>query len=111
MSAKKIYHTISFDDCYYCYCYFVEFLVKGESCVQSHSDLDCKGSIPAIPNARYVPSLLCHERFNEASLPVAFLYIGVEFMAHDFLVLTICRATCGLDCLGVGSVGIELERR
>ncbi len=23
----------------------------------------------AIPNARYVPSLLCHERFNEASLP------------------------------------------
>ncbi len=26
-------------------------------------------SIPAIPNAQYVPSLLCHERFNEASLP------------------------------------------
>ena len=45
-------------------------LVKGESGVQSHSDLDGVGSIPAIPNARYVPSLLCHERFNEASLPV-----------------------------------------
>ncbi len=26
-------------------------------------------SIPPITNARYVPSLLCHERFNEASLP------------------------------------------
>ncbi len=35
--------------------------------VNSHI-LTC--SIPAIPNARYVPSLLCHERFNEASLPV-----------------------------------------
>ncbi len=44
-------------------------VVKGESGVQSHSDLDGVGSIPAIPNARYVPSLLCHERFNEASLP------------------------------------------
>ena len=44
-------------------------MVKGESGVQSHSDLDGVGSIPAIPNARYVPSLLCHERFNEASLP------------------------------------------
>jgi hypothetical protein len=37
---------------------------------QSHSDLDGVGSIPTIPNARYVPSLLFHERFNEASLPV-----------------------------------------
>ncbi len=45
-------------------------VVKGESGVQSHSDLDGVGSIPAIPNARYVPSLLCHERFDEASLPV-----------------------------------------
>ena len=27
------------------------------------------GSIPAIPNAQTVPLLLCHERFNEASLP------------------------------------------
>jgi hypothetical protein len=25
-------------------------------------------SIPAIPNAQNVPSLLCHERFNEAGL-------------------------------------------
>ncbi len=32
-------------------------------------DLDGVGSIPAIPKAQYVPSLLCHERFNEASLP------------------------------------------
>ncbi len=31
--------------------------------VQSHSDLDGVGSIPAIPDARYVPSLLCHERY------------------------------------------------
>ena len=44
-------------------------VIKGESCVQSYSDLDGVGSIPAIPNARYVHSLLCHERFNEASLP------------------------------------------
>jgi hypothetical protein len=27
------------------------------------------GSIPAIPEARNVPVVLCHERFNEASLP------------------------------------------
>ena len=45
-------------------------VVKGESGVQSHSDLDCMSSIPAIPNARYVPSLLCRELFNEASLLV-----------------------------------------
>jgi hypothetical protein len=44
-------------------------VVKGESGVQSHSDLDGVGSIPAIPNTLYVPSLLCHEQFNEASLP------------------------------------------
>ena len=48
-------------------------VVKGESGVQSHSDLDGVGSIPAIPNARYVPSLLCRERFNKASLPAALL--------------------------------------
>ncbi len=37
----------------------------------SHSDLDCMGSIPAIPYARNVHFLLCNERFNlnEASLP------------------------------------------
>ena len=45
-------------------------VVKGESSVQSHSYLDGVGSIPAIPNARYVPSLLCHERFSEVSLLV-----------------------------------------
>jgi hypothetical protein len=50
-------------------------VVKGESGVQSHSDLDGVGSIPAIPNARYVPSLLCHERFNEASLPVIGIFV------------------------------------
>jgi hypothetical protein len=27
------------------------------------------GSIPAILNARYVPSLLCRVQFNDASLP------------------------------------------
>ncbi len=32
-------------------------------------DCDGMGSIPAIPEARYVPLLLCHERINEASLP------------------------------------------
>ena len=34
--------------------------------------LDCDGmvSIPAIPEARTVPLLHCHERFNEASVPV-----------------------------------------
>ena len=36
--------------------------------MSSHSDCDGMGSIPAIPNARNVPLLLCHERFNEASL-------------------------------------------
>ncbi len=49
---------------------FIICFVKDESGVQSHSDLDSVGSIPAIPNARNVPSLLCRERFNEASLPV-----------------------------------------
>jgi len=43
---------------------------RGESGVQSLFDLDGMGSIPAIPDARNVPLLLCHERFNEAtSLP------------------------------------------
>jgi hypothetical protein len=51
-------------------------VVKGESGVQSHSDLDGVGSIPAIPNARYVPSLLCHELFNEASLPAYVTYFA-----------------------------------
>jgi hypothetical protein len=32
-------------------------------------DCDGMGSIPAIPEARSVPLLLCHERFNEAGLP------------------------------------------
>jgi hypothetical protein len=32
-------------------------------------DCDGMGSIPAIPEAQNVPLLLCHERFNEASLP------------------------------------------
>ncbi len=45
----------------------VPMVVKGESSVQSHSDLDGVGSIPAIPNARNVLSLLCHELFNESS--------------------------------------------
>jgi hypothetical protein len=31
-------------------------------------DSDGVGSIPAISNAQNVPSLLCHELFNEASL-------------------------------------------
>ena len=36
----------------------------------SHPDSDGMGTIPAIPYARNVPLLLCHELFNEASLPV-----------------------------------------
>ena len=60
-------------------------VVKGESGVQSHSDLDGVGSILAIPNARYVPCLLCHERFNEASLPaVGCLYL---FYQNVFVLL------------------------
>ena len=35
----------------------------------SDSDLAGVGSISAIPNAREVLSLLCHERFNEDNLP------------------------------------------
>ncbi len=49
-----------------------------QSGVQSF-DSDGMGSIPAIPDARNVPLLLCHERFNEASLP------GVEYVAYDKL--------------------------
>ena len=33
------------------------------------SDSDGVGSIPAIPYARSVPLLRCHERFNATSLP------------------------------------------
>ncbi len=36
--------------------------------VSSHSDLDGMDSIPASPDARNVPLLLCQERFNGASL-------------------------------------------
>ena len=43
--------------------------------VSGHSDSDGMGSIPASPNARNVPLLLCQERFNEASLPVGDLTI------------------------------------
>jgi hypothetical protein len=65
--------------------------------MQSHSDLDCVGSIPSIPNTRYVPSLLCHEQFNEASLPVAKplckkLYTLFKFITRsEVLVSTPCR--------------------
>ena len=44
---------------------------SGESGV--HSDLDHMGLIPAIPNAQNAPLLLCHELFNEASLPDDYL--------------------------------------
>ncbi len=36
--------------------------------VSGHSDSDGMGSIPASPDARNVPLVLCQERFNEASL-------------------------------------------
>ncbi len=36
---------------------------------QLDCDSICMGSIPAVPDARNVPLLLCHERYNEASLP------------------------------------------
>ncbi len=48
---------------------------KDESRIQSQSDLDGVGSIHAIPNVRKVPSLLCHERFNEVRLPE---YFGLD---------------------------------
>ncbi len=35
------------------------------------------GSIIAIPNARNVTTLLCHKRFNEASLPVVLVLVVV----------------------------------
>ncbi len=44
------------------------------------------GSIPAIPDTRIVPSLssmLCHERFNEASL----LNINPLYIITDLLIL------------------------
>jgi hypothetical protein len=37
--------------------------------MSGHSHLDGICSIPAIPNARNVPVLLCQAGFNEASLP------------------------------------------
>ncbi len=43
-----------------CYC----SLTSRGSC---HFEYDGMGSIPAIPDTRKVPLLLCHERFNEAS--------------------------------------------
>ncbi len=51
-------------------------ILKAES---SHSDSDGMGSIPAIPDARNLPLLLCHEWFNEASLPAA----GAEHVLRD----------------------------
>ncbi len=46
----------------------------------SHSDSDGMGSIPASPDARNVPLLLCQERFNDASLSKAngFYLVGFE---------------------------------
>ena len=40
-------------------------------------DCDGMGSIPATPEARNVPLLPCHERFNEASLPVLSVKAGI----------------------------------
>jgi hypothetical protein len=41
-------------------------------------DLDSVGLIPVIPNAHYVPSLLCHEQFNEASRMSASIEIPIK---------------------------------
>jgi hypothetical protein len=38
-------------------------------------DCDGMGSIPAIPKARTVPLLLCHELFKKASLPEKYLEV------------------------------------
>ena len=50
--------------------------------MSNHSDSDDMGSIPAIPDARKVPLLLCRERFNEASLAGLF-YIGSGMVGSD----------------------------
>ncbi len=46
------------------------------------------GSIPAIPEARIVLVLLCHERFQvkEASLPVQVIYIYIYILNHHLYV-------------------------
>ncbi len=51
--------------------------------MSSHSDLDGMGSIPASPDARNVPLLLCQERFNEASLSDVGYCLGPEFDGYD----------------------------
>jgi hypothetical protein len=54
----------------------IAYLAKAKA-VLSHSDPDDMGSIPAILDARYVPFLLCHKRFNEASLPAQKYYSAI----------------------------------
>jgi hypothetical protein len=63
-----------------------------------HSDLDCVGSITAIPCTRYVPFLLCHERFNEASLPVCMLCI--ECIICIYICMHVYVSACIEICLG-----------
>ncbi len=52
---------------------------EGGSGVQSNSDQDCMGLNHAISYARYVPSLLFHEWFKEASLPA----LNTTFLCSD----------------------------
>ena len=52
--------------------------------MSSHSDLDGMGLIPASPDARNVPLLLCQERFHEASLyDSSFLQFFKSFKASS----------------------------
>ena len=64
---------------------------RGESGVQSFDLEDGMGSIPAIPDARNVPLLLCHERFNEATscLPVRRDDDDVQIHSHVGLITLI----------------------
>ena len=52
----------------------------------SLSDSDGMGSIPAILDARNVPLLLCHKRFNEASLPA----VNAIYARYDLTFLVCC---------------------
>ncbi len=65
------------------------------------------GSIPASPDARNVPLLLCLERFNEASLSVCmyiiyvsiYLYLYLYFVFFDFILVVIFKSIKS-GCLG-----------
>jgi hypothetical protein len=63
-------------------------------------DSDSMGSIFAIPNARNVPSFLCHERFNEAGFSATDedVFQGID---HDTMQKWLLRVNgligCGME--------------